>query len=91
MNEVTMKWAAENVEKINLIDVRSPGEHKDHSIKGSKNIPMVGLIMNHEEFLKKDETYYIHCHGGVRSVSVINSLEGKGYNLINCKGGISAL
>lgn len=91
MKEVTMKWAADNVEKINLIDVRSPGEHKAHSVKGSKNIPMVGLIMNSEEFLNKEDTYYIHCQGGVRSVSVIDNLEGKGYKLINCKGGIGAL
>lgn len=90
MKSVTMKWAAKHADEINLIDVRSPAEYNAGNIKGAKNIPMVGLVMNAETFLEKGETYYIHCQGGVRSVNVINQLEGKGYDLINCDGGYGA-
>ena len=91
MNEVEMKWAVRHVNEINLIDVRSPGEYKSGHIEGAENIPMMGLIMNASSFLNKDETYYIHCLGGVRSSNVIRELEGQGYNLINCRGGLEAL
>ena len=91
MNEVEMKWAVEHVNEINLIDVRSPGEYKSGHIEGAENIPMMGLIMNPSTFLNKEDTYHIHCLGGVRSVNVILELEGQGYKLVNCIGGLEAL
>ena len=55
MKTVTAKWAKDNAENINLIDVRTPAEYQMWSIQPSKNIPVTGLIMNHETFLEKDK------------------------------------
>jgi len=73
--------------KINLIDVRETYEFQSGSIKGSKNIPMVGIMNNADSFLKKDETYYIICLSGSRSSRVCQILSAKGYKVINVKGG----
>lgn len=91
MKSVTMKWAAENATSINLIDVRTPAEFNGKNVPGSKNVPLAGLLMNHSQFLKKGETYYIMCHSGGRSAHAIMALEEQGYNLIQVDGGISSL
>ncbi len=77
----------ENLEGINLIDVREPDEYANGHIEGAKNIPMTGLIMNPEMFLNKEKTYYIMCQAGSRSLSVCTNLEPLGYDVINLEGG----
>ena len=91
MKSVSMKWAADHVNEINLIDVRTPAEFEVKSVPGSKNIPLAGFVNNHDMFLEKGKTYYIMCHSGGRSMNGIIALEGKGYDLIQVDGGISAL
>lgn len=72
---------------INIIDVREVEEFKGGSIPGAKNIPMTGLIMNPNTFLDKEQTYYILCQVGGRSMQTCISLEDKGYKVINIEGG----
>lgn len=91
MKSVSMQWAAQHANEINLIDVRTPGEFMMQNVPGAKNIPIAGLVNNHEHFLEKGKTYYIMCHSGGRSMMAIQHLEGKGYDLIQVEGGISAL
>jgi rhodanese-related sulfurtransferase len=89
MNSVTVKELLE-LKDINIIDVREPGEFKTGHVPNAKNIPLSGIIMNHESFLTKGEKYYIICESGGRSSMAINSLQGKGYELVNVIGGTSA-
>ena len=91
MNSVKAKWAQENAKSINLIDVRSPLEFQDGHVDGAKNIPMAGLMFNTNEFLKKDETYYLMCWSGNRSYATYQDLESKGYKVVQVEGGFSAL
>lgn len=91
MKSVSMKWAKEHAHEINLIDVRTPAEFQMMNVPGAKNIPIAGLIHNHQSFLEKGKTYYIMCHSGGRSMMCISELEGHGYDLIQVEGGISAL
>lgn len=91
MKSVTMKWAAEHAHEINLIDVRTPAEFMVQNVPGAKNIPIVGLINNHKDFLEKGKTYYVMCHSGGRSSMAIHQLETQGYDLIQVEGGICAL
>lgn len=91
MKSVTMKWAKENADKINLIDVRTPAEFNAFHVPNSKNIPLTGLIMNHNQFLNKSDKYYIMCHSGGRSAHAIMMLEEFGYDLVQVDGGISSL
>lgn len=91
MKSVSMKWAADHVNSIELIDVRTPAEFGVKHIEGSKNIPLVGFVNNHSEFLEKGKTYYIMCHSGGRSANAINTLAEHGYDLVQVDGGISAI
>lgn len=75
---------------INLIDVREVDEYKQKSIPGSINIPMMGLMTNHEQFLNKGEKYYIMCLSGGRSYQVASHLDKEGYDIVNLEGGISS-
>lgn len=72
---------------INLIDVRETFEYENGSVKGAKNIPMTGLVMNSNNFLNKDEKYYIMCQAGSRSLQVCHELENQGYDVVNLEGG----
>ncbi len=79
-----------NLENIKVIDVREVNEYKQLSIPNTSNIPMMGLIANHENFLDKNETYYIMCQSGGRSFQVASRLEQLGYSVINLEGGIGS-
>lgn len=74
----------------NIIDIREPAMFNINHIEGVKNIPMMGLLLNHETFLQKDQTYYIMCQMGVKSQSTVIELTKLGYNVINVEGGMSS-
>lgn len=73
-----------------IIDVRETDEFASGHVPKAKNIPMTGLLMNAEQFLKKDTKYYIICESGGRSMTVVNQLTKDGYNAINVAGGTAA-
>ncbi len=79
-----------NIEGANIIDVREVFEYSNGSLPGAKNIPMTGLILNAQNFLKKEEKYYIMCQAGARSLQVCDSLISHGYDVVNLSGGYSA-
>lgn len=76
-----------NLEGIKIIDVREPFEYQAGTINGAINIPMLGLLMNPNEFLNKEDEYYIMCKSGMRSQQVCHNLESEGYQVINLAGG----
>ncbi len=78
-----------NLENIEIIDVREVDEYSSKHIPNTKNIPMMGLMTNHEQFLDKNTTYYIMCLSGGRSLKVATHLESLGYDIVNLAGGIS--
>ena len=73
---------------VNVIDIREPEELKELPFSGARNIPTNILVMFHEEFLNKNDTYYILCHHGQRSYRVTELLQTVGYNVINVFGGV---
>ena len=68
-----------------LIDVRNPIEYKNKHYDGSINIYADKLIMNHNKYLNKNETYYIICDKGHLSSRVVRTLSYYGYNVIQVK------
>jgi rhodanese-related sulfurtransferase len=91
MKEVTpieLKKMMDAHEDFQLIDVREPWEVEEVTI-GGLNIPMGNAILRADE-ISKDKMVVVHCKAGMRSASVIQTLEQKlGYtNLYNLKGGI---
>jgi glyoxylase-like metal-dependent hydrolase (beta-lactamase superfamily II)/rhodanese-related sulfurtransferase len=78
-------------ENINVIDVRKPTEYNNAHLENAKNIPLDFLPKQLNE-LDKNQTYYIHCAGGYRSMIASSILKRNGFNnIIDIKGGFSAI
>ena len=75
------------IDKANIIDIRDNYLYRLGNIPGSKNIPINFLIFNPENYLKKEETYYIYCTQGIQSSKVCSKLTTLGYNVVNVLGG----
>ncbi len=75
--------------KLQVIDVRKPGEFESGHIRGAENIPLdtmtdVVTISNIDD----ERNLYVHCAGGYRSVIASSLLKRQGYhNLRNILGG----
>lgn len=72
-----------------VIDIRETDEYASEKIEGVKNIPMMGLLMNPDTFINKQDTFYIMCAAGGRSMQACNELTRNGYNVVNLTGGIN--
>ncbi|OIN58325.1 MBL fold metallo-hydrolase [Arsenicibacter rosenii] len=76
---------------ITVIDVRKPGEFAAEHIDGAKSLPLDYISELMAEF-PKDETMYIHCAGGYRSMMAASILKSRGYdNLVDIDGGFGAI
>lgn len=77
-----------------LIDVRSPQEFKEGSMKNAQNIPVNQLAAHLEEFKKyrdKDETVLLFCLSGARSKMAWRFLDKQGLadGTFDLQGGIA--
>lgn len=79
-----------SMDNIELIDIREADEVRSGMIKGAKHVPMMGLIMNPDNFLNKDTEYYIYCASGGRSMQTCAHLNNLGYKTVNLAGGIAS-
>ena len=74
--------------KGNIIDIREPYELNSGYIEGAKNIPMGILLMDPDNYLDKDNTYYIICQSGGRSGRACMMLKDRGFDVVNVAGGM---
>lgn len=76
---------------INLVDVRKESEYlSEHAIEAG-NEPLDTIFDNLNAF-DKNETYYIHCAGGYRSMIAASILKANGVdNVIDVQGGFKAI
>lgn len=72
-----------NLDKLNLIDVRNKEEFKSGSLKKAKNIEMMELMNKPDKYLSKDKEYHLFCLSGMRSKSVCTKLSKQGYQVVN--------
>lgn len=78
-------------EKVLVIDVRRPSEFSAEHIDGAKSLPLDYISELMAEF-PKEQTMYIHCAGGYRSMIASSILKSRGYdNLIDIAGGFAAI
>lgn len=68
-----------------LIDVRHPLDYQKGHDPRSINIYADKLIMNHQKYLNKNDTFYIVCEKGVLSSKVVRMLSYYGYKLVQVK------
>lgn len=74
-----------------IIDIREQFEIDITSVPKTINIPMMVVMNNYKDILKKDQEYYILCHTGQRSYYLTKLLTEQGYNIVNAFGGITLM
>ena len=76
---------------IPVFDVRKEGEYTSAHIKDAHLTPLDSLNDHLAEF-PSDETFYVHCAGGYRSVIAASILKSRGiHNLVDVAGGFGAI
>lgn len=76
---------------INALDVRKPGEYEAEHLENTLTRPL-DYINDWTPELKPQETYYVHCAGGYRSMIAASILKARGVaNVIDIAGGYGAI
>ena len=76
---------------VKVLDVRKPGEFVSEHVEGAMNLPLDN-INDHLASLDKDQTYYVHCAGGYRSMIFNSILKARGFDkLVDIQGGFTAI
>ncbi len=76
---------------IPVVDVRKESEFAAEHVEGANNFPLdtINESMSH---LDRNQTYFIHCAGGYRSMVAASILKARGFDkLINVDGGLAAI
>lgn len=74
-----------------IVDVRKKSEFDSEHIPGAVNAPL-DFVEDSLKRLSKDETLYVHCAGGYRSMVFASIARNQGFrNLINVKEGFSGI
>jgi hydroxyacylglutathione hydrolase len=82
--------AAQNPD-FHLLDARREGEYTAEHIEQAEFFPL-DFISDNMDALDRNETYYIHCAGGYRSMVMASILRARGFeNVIDINGGFKAL
>jgi len=80
-----------NAGKLRVIDVRKDGEYSAEHVDGAWHASLQFINQNLAAF-SKDETNYVHCAGGYRSMIAASLLKARGYhNLVEVRGGFNAI
>ena len=78
-------------EPISVFDVRKEGEFLSEHVIGAKNTPL-DYLNNHLTEFPTDETFFVHCAGGYRSMIAASILKSRGiHNFIDISGGFAKL
>ncbi|MBU1249875.1 MULTISPECIES: rhodanese-like domain-containing protein [Microcella] len=72
-----------------IIDVREPDEYAAAHVPGVRLIPLA-TIPDEADSLPRDETVYVICHSGARSLRAADYLLSVGVDAVSVAGGTSA-
>lgn len=76
---------------ITALDVRKPGEYESEHLEATLARPL-DYINDWTSEMDPDQTYYIHCAGGYRSMIAASILKARGIdNVIDIAGGYGAI
>ena len=90
IDSVVFKKLIQN-EKLKVFDLRKSDEYISGYIPNAQNIPLDFLNQKISSFHLND-TFYMHCAGGYRSMIAASILKSKGiHNFTDIKGGLNAL
>lgn len=81
-----------NTGTAQVLDTRKPTEFLAEHLLEAVNYPLDYINGNHMSKLSRNETYYLHCGSGYRSMIAASILRARGFeNLVNIQGGWNAL
>ncbi|MFD0862909.1 rhodanese-like domain-containing protein [Sungkyunkwania multivorans] len=77
--------------KVPVFDVRKESEFVSEHVDKAANTPL-SFINDHLAEFPSDDTFYVHCAGGYRSMIAASILKSRGiHNLIDVAGGFKAI
>ena len=87
-----VKAAIDNKEDFALLDVRTTAEYARGKIGGSINLPVDEVSQKIEEVIPdKEQTVYVYCLSGSRSVHAVDAMARMGYKKVyNMTNGLLA-
>ena len=75
--------------KVQLVDVRTPGEYTQGHIENAININVYDkAFATKTAALDKTKPVYVYCRSGARSMKAAGMLKSNGFNVVNLNGGI---
>ena len=93
IQQVTVDELAEIMKggNVHLLDVRKKSEYDSEHVVDAENAPL-DFINDSMLQINKNNTYYVNCAGGYRSMIFNSTLRARGYNnLIDVAGGFKAI
>ena len=87
MESITINELNRLISRVSLIDVRDNYKYTLGTIPTAINIPVSFLLMNPENYINKQDTYYIFCDCGNASKRVCMRLSKDGYKVVDVLGG----
>jgi glyoxylase-like metal-dependent hydrolase (beta-lactamase superfamily II)/rhodanese-related sulfurtransferase len=93
IQQVTVDELAEIMKggNVHLLDVRKKSEYDSEHVVDAENAPL-DFINGSMLQINKNNTYYVNCAGGYRSMIFNSTLRARGYNnLIDVAGGFKAI
>jgi hydroxyacylglutathione hydrolase len=82
---------ASKYKNTTIVDARKPSEYKAEHVENAINIPL-DYINEQLAEIPKEDTFFLHCAGGYRSVIMTSILKARGYhNMINIEKGIAGI
>ena len=76
---------------LHILDIRRPGEYEANHIAHVPNKPL-DYLNDWMGELEPEQTYYVHCAGGYRSMIAASILKARGYDhVIDIAGGYGAI
>ena len=93
IHQVTVDELAEIMKggNVHLLDVRKKSEYDSEHVVDAENAPL-DFINDSMLQINKNNTYYVNCAGGYRSMVFNSTLRARGYNnMIDVAGGFKAI
>jgi len=87
MESITVKELNRLISRVNLIDIRDNYKYNLGSVPTAVNIPASFLLMNPDNYINKEDTFYIFCQMGSTSNRVCMKLSREGYRVVDVMGG----
>jgi len=91
IDSISPEVFASKYENALVVDARKPSEFKAEHVESAVNIPL-DYVNEQLAEVPKDDTFFLHCAGGYRSVIMASILKARGYhNMINVEKGMAGI